>query len=557
MTLLSLTTRPFRVQAASAVAAANSLRFHTHGGSPASPDREAATESSEAWFVKVASTLFAVNSPSLDSCLPYLRANLTNPLIAFEVIERFDRPELGFKFLEFSRLNLNLTHSFGTYNWMIRSFCQMGLHDLAEVLFGYMISDGHLTDTDSDRNLLWFMVTAFVQARRFDIVHKLLSELRGLGVPISPFVYNNLLNELVKLNQVHEAVRLFKDFLVLDSCPDTWTFNILIRGLCRVGEVDRAFEFLNDMRSFGCLPDIVTYNTLINGLCRINDLDRGRSLLQELQSGTDCCPDVVSYTSVMSGFCNSGQLEDAYILFQEMVRNGVEPSIITFNKLIDGYGKINDMVAAEAVYEKMNRYGCSPDVVTFTSLIDGYCKSGQVSLGMKLWDAMRVRNMIPNAYTYAVLINALCKENRLHEARGILTELKSSNVVARAFMYNPVIDGFCKAGNVDEANAIAKEMEEEKKCVPDKVTFTILIIGHCMKGRMSEAIGLVHKMLKIGCSPDEITISSLTSCLLKAGLPNEAFQVKQMLLEGLNSGRRSSYRKIDPLVRAIDIPVAA
>ncbi|CAI0432356.1 unnamed protein product [Linum tenue] len=175
----------------------------------------------------------------------------------------------------------------------------------------------------------------------------------------------------------------------------------------------------------------------------------------------------------------------------------------------------------------MGHFSCSPNVVTFTSLIDGYCRSGQVNLGLKLWDVTRDINMLPNAYSFSIQINALCKENRHHEARRFLNELNSYNIVAHPFIYNPIIDGFCKVGNLDEANIIVEEME---------MMFTILVVGHCMKGRMADAIGILNKMLTIGCAPDGITISSLTSCLLKAGMVSEAFQVKHMVVEDLNLG---------------------
>ncbi|KAJ0049295.1 hypothetical protein Pint_17037 [Pistacia integerrima] len=89
-----------------------------------------------------------------------------------------------------------------------------------------------------------------------------------------------------------------------------------------------------------------------------------------------------------------------------------------------------------------------------------------------------------------------------------------------AEMHNSVIDGLCKAGNVDEANAIMTEME--KRCKPDKITFTSVIIGHCMKGRIFEAISIFDKMVTIGCALDNITVNSLISFLLKVGMPNEA-----------------------------------
>jgi len=543
MTLFSL-TGPFRVRASTIAIA----RFHgqTQGGSRFYPDRQV-IQNPESWFVKVVSTLF-VNSHSLDACLNYLCEKLT-PLIAFEVIKRFNNPKVGFKFLEFSRLNLNVNHCYSTYNLLMRSLCQMGHHDLVNIVFDYMGSDGHLPDS----KLLGFLVTWMAQASDFDMVKKLLAEVQGKEVRINSFVYNNLLSVLVKQNQVHEAIYLFKEYLAMQS-PDTWTFNILIRGLCRVGGVDRAFEFFKDMESFGCLPDVVTYNTLINGLCKANEVQRGCELFKEIQSRSDCSPDIVTYTSIISGFCKSGKMKEASNLFEEMMRSGIQPNVITFNVLIDGFGKIGNIAEAEAMYRKMAYFDCSADVVTFTSLIDGYCRAGQVNHGLKFWNVMKTRNVSPTVYTYAVLINALCKENRLNEARDFLGQIKNSSIIPKPFMYNPVIDGFCKAGNVDEGNVILKEMEE-KRCDPDKVTFTILIIGHCVKGRMFEAINIFNRMLATRCAPDNITVNSLISCLLKAGMPNEAYRIRKMALEDRNLGL-SSVEKAIPLRTNTDIPVA-
>nr|TKS13033.1 hypothetical protein D5086_0000053460 [Populus alba] len=430
MTLFSL-TGPFRVRASTIAIA----RFHgqTQGGSRFYPDRQV-IQNPESWFVKVVSTLF-VNSHSLDACLNYLCEKLT-PLIAFEVIKRFNNPKVGFKFLEFSRLSLNVNHCYPTYNLLMRSLCQMGHHDLVNIVFDYMGSDGHLPDS----KLLGFLVTWMAQASDFDMVKKLLAEVQGKEVRINSFVYNNLLSVLVKQNQVHEAIYLFKEYLVMQSPPDTWTFNILIRA------------------------------------------------------------------------------------------------------------------EAEAMYRKMGYFDCSADVVTFTSLIDGYCRAGQVNHGLKFWNVMKTRNVSPTVYTYAVLINALCKENRLNEARDFLEQIKNSSIIPKPFMYNPVIDGFCKAGNVDEGNVILKEMEE-KRCDPDKVTFTILIIGHCVKGRMFEAINIFNRMLATRCAPDNITVNSLISCLLKAGMPNEAYRIRKMALEDRNLGL-SSFEKAIPLRTNTNIPVA-
>ncbi|KAM5574844.1 pentatricopeptide repeat-containing protein [Rosa sericea] len=545
MSLLFFTARPTFWARASKIAASH---FHTLAGARPRPEREVLLNP-EAWFVKVVYTLF-LRSHSLDSYLGYLSKNLT-PSLAFEVIRRLNNPKLGLKFFELSKFSLSVNHGVWTYNFLLRSLCQMGLQDSAKLVFDYMRIDG----LSPDESVVEFLVSSCAQMSRLDLAEKILDEAHHCSeIRLSSFVYNNLFNVLVKQNRVDEAVCLFRKYVGSHCCPDSWMFNILIRGLCRTGAIDKAFEFFSDMGSFGCSPDVVTYNTLISGLCRANEVDRGCYLLREVQSRSELSPDVITFTSVISGYCKLGRMGEASAIFDEMIDCGVRPTAVTFNALIDGFGKAGDMSSAFAMYENMLFHGHRADVITFTSLIDGYCRAGHLNHGLQLWHEMNAKNVSPTAYTYSVLINALCKENRLREARDLLRELKWSNVVPKPFIYNPVVDGFCKAGNVDEANLIVAEMEE-KRCAPDKVTFTILILGNSMKGRMSEAIGNFNKMLSMGCAPDKITVDSLISCLSKAGMPSEARRIKKIAYEDLNLGASSMGRL--PHFRAnAEIPVA-
>lgn len=488
------------------------------------------------WFVKIVSTLFLCSNTLDDRFLGYCREHLT-PSLVLEVVRRFNNPNLGFKFFQFTRESLSISHSFWTYNMLLRSLCQARLHNSAKLVYDSMRSDGQLPDS----RLLGCLVSSFALANRFDVSKELLAEAQSDGVQVNVIVYNNFLNILIKLGRLHDAICLFRELMRSPCRLETFTFNILIRGLCTAGEVDEAFELLSEMRSFSCSPDIVTYNTLLHGLCGIDQVDRAQDLLKEVCLKCEFAPNVVSYTTVISGYCRLSKMKEAASLFDEMVRSGNKPNAFTFNALVDGFVKAGDMASAQGMHKKMLFCGCPHNVVTLTSLIDGYCRVGWVDHGLDIWRAMNVKNIPANLYTFSVLISALCKSNRLQEARGLLRVLKQSDIVPQSFVYNPVIDGYCKSGNIDEANAIVAEMEE--KCKLDKLTYTILIIGHCMKGRMPEAIGIFHKMLAAGCTPDDITIRTLSSCLLKAGMPGEAARIKETLLENQGALLKKSYHE--------------
>ncbi|XP_057803916.1 pentatricopeptide repeat-containing protein At2g06000-like [Salvia miltiorrhiza] len=529
--------------------------FHGHARIESSRSASAST----CWFIKVVSTSCIHLSRSLDFLeTDYFRDNL-NSLVAYGVVHRIhsrlNNPSLAFEFFRYSRLNLKLIHLESTYDLLLRSLCEKGVHDSAAAVYECMKIDGFWPNS----SVLDVLVSALANAGKFRTAEEILiAEAEFCNEKekrVSSFVYNNYLSILVNRNRINEAVVFFREHILrLRSFdPDTCSFNIVVRGLCRTSKVEKAFEFFDAMRDFDCYPDIVTYNTLINGFCSVGRVDRAEELLGEVKLQSGFSPNVVTYTTLISGYCKSGKLDGAVTILDEMINNGVRPNLFTFNTIINGFGRKGELASAMKMYERMVSGGFHPDVITFTSLIDGYCRLGDLAQGMRFWDDMSARKVPPNIFTFSILISALCKVNRLNEARDLLNQLnKREDIVPEPFVYNPVIDGYCKVGNVDEANVVVAEMEA-KGCIHDKMTFTILIMGHCMKGRVFEGIGLYKKMVSVGCVPDNITVRSLISCLRKAGMAREANEIE---LGALNDVHLGSSSETTTAIGKLNVPMA-
>lgn len=524
---------PLWVKRASRSIAFKSIARCFHGSSHVESSSSTYQKEESLWFIKFVCTLCIRRAEDLTVFgSDYFRKNL-NTSISFYVIQNlnnnFCRPRLAFEFFQFTRLNLSIIHSIDTFNFLLRSLCRTGLLDLAELVFEYINADGLLLDGP----ILNRLVSSLANAGKFNTAKEMLISQAHSSIKkkeiINSFVHNKFLSLLVKQNRVNEAVIFLQDHILrlrsffLDTC----SFNIVIHGLCKTGQVDKAFEFFNVMGSFGCLPDTASYNSMINGFCKLGDVDRALELFEEIHSQPGLAPDVTTYTTIIYGLFKLGRRNEAVCLWDDMLHVGIKPGVYTFNVLIHGFGQLGEMVSALKMFESMHNFSCAPDVITYTNLISGYCHIGEIDQGLKVWDEMNEKGLYPNAHTFSIIIMALCRQNRLNEARNLLRQLRLRNdILAPAFIYNPVIDGFCKAGNLDEANAIVAEMEE-KKCNPDNYTFTILIIGHCMKGRVDDAIDVFTKMALVDCSPDKINVNLLVSCLLKAGMADEAYRIKE------------------------------
>ena len=64
-----------------------------------------------------------------------------------------------------------------------------------------------------------------------------------------------------------------------------------------------------------------------------------------------------------------------------------------------------------------------------------------------------------------------------------------------------------------------------KGIVPDVVTYTALIDGHCKVGNTKEAFRLHKEMLDAGLTPNVFTVSCVIDGLLKDGKTNDAIKL--------------------------------
>ena len=75
-----------------------------------------------------------------------------------------------------------------------------------------------------------------------------------------------------------------------------------------------------------------------------------------------------------------------------------------------------------------------------------------------------------------------------------------------------MIDGLCQEGLFDEAKELLVRMEE-CGCVPNVVTYNVVVQGFLKGSQYNEALLLMEKMVGRGFSPDASTISMLKDIL--------------------------------------------
>lgn len=88
------------------------------------------------------------------------------------------------------------------------------------------------------------------------------------------------------------------------------------------------------------------------------------------------------------------------------------------------------------------------------------------------------------------------------------SEMQEKRVLPNVVTYNALINGLCKVMRMDQAYEFFTQMEE-KGILPNKYTYTILINENCNIGNWEEALRLYKQMLDREIEPDFCTHSAL------------------------------------------------
>ncbi|KAE8682594.1 hypothetical protein F3Y22_tig00111238pilonHSYRG00264 [Hibiscus syriacus] len=221
-----------------------------------------------------------------------------------------------------------------------------------------------------------------------------------------------------------------------------------------------ATKLLAEVQSDEVGIGVFSVNNLLNTMIKQNKVDEAVSLYKE-NLGSNFYPDNWTFNILIHGLCKAGQVDQALefflranevgrghkLLIEIRSRDDCAPDVVTYTSVY-----LVLQVGLEICFllsPCMRRWVLLVVmlIVTFTSLIDGYCRNGDMFQSLQLWNAMKARNILPSLY--------FCHYHQCSARK---------------------IEYMRPSGNLDEANLIVVEMEE-KKCYPDKVTFTILIIG--------------------------------------------------------------------------------
>ncbi|KAF8406706.1 hypothetical protein HHK36_008798 [Tetracentron sinense] len=448
-----------------------------------------------------------------------------------------------------------------TLNLLISSLCDSGRLEDAKKIFDKMPEKGCQPNEFSFGILVRGYCRAGIGLRALE----LLNEMRTFGCSPNRVIYNTLISSFCRDGRVDEAERLVEKMREDGLFPDVVTFNSRISALCSAGNILEASRIFRDMQKDDKLglprPNHITFNLMLEGFFKGRMLDEAEVLVESMKRN-GYFTKLESYNIWLMGLVRNGKLVEARIVFKEMVDKGISPNIYSYNIVIDGLCKDGMLSDARMVMDVMINNGISPDTVTYSTLLHAYCRKRKVFDAGNILHEMIRNGCFPNTITCNILLQSLWKEGRISEAEKLLQKMNKRGYGLDTVTCNIVIDGLCKSEKLDKAIEIVSGMWDHgsaalgdlgnsfiglvdntnngKKCVPDLITYSIIIDGLCKAGRLDEAKKKLVEMMSKNLDPDSIIYDTFIRGFCKHGKLSSAFRVlREMEKKGCNKSTKT------------------
>ncbi|XBI10242.1 hypothetical protein VPH35_137561 [Triticum aestivum] len=219
-----------------------------------------------------------------------------------------------------------------------------------------------------------------------------------------------------------------------------------------------------------------------------------------------------SWNAVICGLIAHGHLTRAREMFEQMP----VMSNISWITMISGYAKAGDVQAAAGLFERMENKN---DLYAWNAMITCYAQNGCAREAIGVFNRMLKPHVcvLPNEKTFSSVISACSQLGNLRFGLWVQSFMGSLGIELDDHLRTALVDLYTKSGRIDSAFDLFKGLRTR-----DVVSYSAMIVGCGMNGKLNEAIGLFKEMSDANIRPNAVSFVGLLSAYNHAGLVEEA-----------------------------------
>ncbi|KAG0485221.1 hypothetical protein HPP92_009300 [Vanilla planifolia] len=188
-----------------------------------------------------------------------------------------------------------------------------------------------------------------------------------------------------------------------------------------------------------------------------------------------------------------------------------------YSKLMNEFKQAGKVEQVLRLLQEMKDLPLWPDVVNYTIAIDSLVMADLPVQALSVFKEMISTGLAPDSAFCTVLVKLYCFHLKdFASACEVIMWMKNHGCNADTLTYTTLINGLCLDGRVEQALGVLDYMLEDE-CPPNVYTFTPIVHAYCSKGRLYEAKELMSTMENVGCLPNNVTYNVLIEALCRNG----------------------------------------
>ncbi|KAK7848264.1 pentatricopeptide repeat-containing protein [Quercus suber] len=219
-------------------------------------------------------------------------------------------------------------------------------------------------------------------------------------------------------------------------------------------------------------------------------------------------PNPFLWTALIRGYATQGPFSESVVLYNRMRSEGTGPVSFTFSALFKACVAVLDVGLGRQVHAQ--------------TILIGYAQNGRPREALDCFWRMQDSGVKTDEVTIVGVISACALlgvakyANWVHDVAERYGFGPTENVVVGSAL----IDMYSKCGSVEEAYNIFEGMKER-----NVFSYSSMIVGFAMHGRVHEAMQLFHEMLKTEIRPNKVTFIGVLTACSHAGLVDQGRQL--------------------------------
>lgn len=362
-------------------------------------------------------------------------------------------------------------------------------------------------------------------------VYYVYEKMKKFGVKPRVFLYNRIMDALVKTNHLDLAMSVYTDFKEDGLTEEGTTFMILIKGLCKSGQMDEVIKLLSIMRENLCKPDVFAYTAMVKILVGQGNMDGCLRIWKEMEmDGVE--PDVMAYGTLVTGLCRGNQVQKAYELFKEMKEKSYLIDRAIYGSLVDAFVADGKVSLACDLLKDLMESGYRADLAIYNSLIEGLCSVKQVDKAYMLFQITVQEDLQPDFCTVKPILESFAELKRINDFLRLLEEMQKlgfcvSEDLSKFFSF--MVE---KQDRIMMALELFEILKTKNYC--NISVYSILMEALNQIGDVRKGLALFQDLNNSNIGPDSLTYSIAIQCFVEVGDIEEACtcynRVKEMSL---------------------------